>query len=82
MLEGFRAGRAVVYDSGRSVIFISSRIEPGSDLFRIVVEHETSHIEAWQIHGFGIAEHGPEWFSHCINTKSPEACVTSMEIPR
>lgn len=81
LLEGIRAGRAVVYESGRSVIFISSRIDPDSALFRIVVDHETSHIEAWRRHGINIPEHGPRWLRVCREI-NPNACETDVEIPR
>ena len=81
LLEGFRLGKAVVYESGRSVVYISSEMDPESDVFRIVVDHELSHIDAWQKHGTGIEEHGPKWRSACM-ARNPDACVTDMIRPR
>jgi hypothetical protein len=81
LLEGVRLGRAVVYESGRSVVYISSEMDPESDTFRIVVDHELSHIDAWQKHGTGIEEHGPKWRSACM-ARNSDACVTDMIRPR
>lgn len=80
MLECRRLGRAVLYDSGREVVFVSSELDPEGRLFRLVIEHELSHLEAWRVYGPNIAEHGFLWRRLCNRSRPRAACVTDMEV--
>lgn len=80
MLGGVRLGRAVVFEGGKEVIYIS-RDELGEPKrLTGTIEHEAAHLSAWRQFGHGIPEHGSEWRAVClIAATSRDACKRTFE---
>lgn len=66
--------RAVVYSSGREVIYIRRSVVKRARFSRSLALHEFSHLQAWRENGFDIEGHGPEFRSVCRRVALAKDC--------
>jgi|GEM_PF-1333558 len=78
MLGGRRHARAVRYESGPDALFLDKSIR-SMDPTKAgeIIQHEASHIAAWNELGTGISEHGRQWLELCLaRATHPRVCKT------
>jgi len=77
--KGERA-RAVLFMSGREIIFMDEDLTRFESEFRETLDHEAAHIATWREHGPDVETHGREWRRLCrARSMARTHCSYDME---